>query len=114
MFHYRGESKTTLFTLDNHEPMPFVPEQMQTLSTRGVTLLLDVPRVADAPTALETMLEAGARLATELDGALVDDNRAALTEAGTSKIRSQLRAITDKMQAAQIAAGSTRALRLFS
>ena len=34
-----------LFTLDNHEPMPFVPEQMKTLSTSGITFLLDVPRV---------------------------------------------------------------------
>ena len=114
VFHYRGESKATLFTLDNHEPMPFVPEQVKTLSTRGVTLLLDVPRVGDPAAALETMLQTAGRLATELDGALVDDNRAALTEAGIGKIRSQLRAIADKMEAAQIAAGSARALRLFS
>ncbi len=114
VFHYRGESQAVLFTLDNHEPMPFVPEQMKTLATRGVTLLLDVPRVADPPAALETMLQTAGRLATELDGALVDDNRAPLTEAGVDKIRSQLRAITDKMQAAQIAAGGARALRLFS
>ena len=48
MFTFAGEDGSTLFTLDNHEPMPFVPEQIKTLSTDGVTLLLDVPRVADA------------------------------------------------------------------
>jgi FtsZ-interacting cell division protein ZipA len=114
VFHYRGESKDTLFTLDNHEPMPFVPEQMQTLLTRGVTLLLDVPRVADAPAALETMLQTGAALAAGLEGVLVDDNRSPLSDAAMDKIRAQLRAITDKMQAGQIDAGSRRALRLFS
>ena len=30
-----------------HEPAPFLPEQIKQLTTDGITLLLDVPRVAD-------------------------------------------------------------------
>ncbi len=29
VFHYRNERRQTLFTLDNHEPAPFLPEQTQ-------------------------------------------------------------------------------------
>ena len=47
VFHYRDEARQTLFTLDNHEPAPFLPEQIKHLTTSGITLLLDVPRVAD-------------------------------------------------------------------
>jgi hypothetical protein len=115
VFHYRGDGAgPTLFTLDNHEPMPFVPEQMNAITTRGVTFLLDVPRVADPAAALEKMLETARGFAAGIDGALVDDNRAPLKDAGIDKIRSQLRTITSKMQAGQVEAGSSRALRLFS
>jgi len=114
VFTFAGEDGTTLFTLDNHEPMPFVPEQIKTLSTDGVTLLLDVPRVADAASAFDRMLETGRHLSTALGGRLVDDNRAALSEAGLAKIREQLAAIRNGMQAGGIAPGSERALRLFA
>jgi hypothetical protein len=45
VFYARNADGDTLFTLDNHEPMPFVPEQMKSLTTSGLTFLLDVPRV---------------------------------------------------------------------
>ena len=35
-----GRIERTLFTLDNHEPAPFLPEQIKHLSTAGITLLL--------------------------------------------------------------------------
>jgi len=114
VFTFAGEDGATLFTMDNHEPMPFVPEQIKTLNTDGVTLLLDVPRVADAGTAFDRMLETGRHLATALGGRLVDDNRAVLSEAGLGKIREQLAAIRNGMQAGGIAPGSERALRLFA
>ena len=59
VFHYRDEARQTLFTLDNHEPAPFLPEQMKHLSTSGITLLLDVPRACGRGAALELMLRTG-------------------------------------------------------
>jgi hypothetical protein len=114
VFHYRDEQRRTLFTLDNHEPAPFLPERIRSLTTRGVTLLLDVPRVADGERALARMLEIAGELATALEGRLVDDNRIALTEAGIARIREQLKQIRSAMEARGVAAGSERALRLFS
>ena len=114
VFYLRGDNDDTLFTLDNHEPMPFVPEQMKTLITSGVTFLLDVPRVADALRKFDAMLNTARNFATTLGGTLVDDNRAVLTEQAVDKIRHQLTGILAKMEAGQIAAGGARALRLFS
>jgi hypothetical protein len=114
LFHYRGAQRRTLFTLDNHEPAPFLPEQINRLSTSGVTLLLDVPRVADGREALDRMLDIGRTLAKALGGRLVDDNRVALNEAGIERIRQQLDQICSRMEAFGVAAGGARALRLFS
>lgn len=114
VFHFRNELRQTLFTLDNHEPAPFLPEQIKSLSTGGITLLLDVPRVADGPKVLDRMFDIGRSLAQALGGHLVDDNRVALNEAGIAKIRQQLAAIHATMDARGAGAGSARALRLFS
>jgi hypothetical protein len=114
LFHYRDQSRQTLFTLDNQEPAPFVPEQMKQLNTSGVTLVLDVPRVADGRAALELMLKTGAQLAADLNGALVDDNRVALGEKAVSAIEQQLTSIHSRMEAQGMRPGGDRALRLFS
>ncbi|MBX9811546.1 MAG: cell division protein ZipA C-terminal FtsZ-binding domain-containing protein [Burkholderiales bacterium] len=114
VFHYRNDERRTLFTLDNHEPAPFIPEQIKSLSTTGITLLLDVPRVADGQKAFDRMVEIGRSFAQTLGGRLVDDNRVALNDPGIAKIRRQLGAIYAKMEARGIQAGSERALRLFS
>lgn len=114
VFHYRNDQRQTLFTLDNHEPAPFIPEQIKSLSTTGITLLLDVPRVAGGQQVLDLMLDLGRGLEQGLGGRLVDDNRVALNASGVAKIRQQLGAIQAKMDAHGISAGSERALRLFS
>jgi hypothetical protein len=114
VFHYRDESRQTLFTLDNHEPAPFLPEQVKHLSTGGITLLLDVPRVADGQAALELMLALGVQLAQELGGVLVDDNRVPLNDNAVHAIQQQLQGIHAKMEARGMPPGSERALRLFS
>jgi FtsZ-interacting cell division protein ZipA len=114
VFHYRDSMRNTLFTLDNHEPAPFLPEQIKHLTTSGVTLLLDVPRVADGYTALEIMLKTGKALAEGLGGTLVDDNRVPLSDNSVRAIQHQLKSIHAKMQERGMAPGSERALRLFS
>jgi hypothetical protein len=114
VFHYSDGAQQSLFTLDNHEPAPFLPEQVKQLATSGVTLLLDVPRVANGAAALELMLRVAGELAQGLGGTVVDDNRVPLTERSVKAIQQQLTAIHGKMHARGIAPGSERALRLFS
>jgi len=114
VFHYRDGKRQTLFTLDNHEPAPFLPERIQGVTTHGVTLMLDVPRAAAGVEVLDRMLGIAHRFASDLGGRLVDDNRAELSEAGIAKIREQIRSIHATMEAHGIPAGGSRALRLFS
>lgn len=114
VFHFTDAQHRTLFTLDNHEPAPFLPERVRALSTKGLTLLLDVPRVAAGGEVLNRMIEIANELAATLGGQLVDDNRVALTESGLAAIREQVRTIQASMEARGIPAGSPRALRLFS
>ena len=111
-FAGRAEDRA-LYTLENHEPMPFVTDNLQEMQTSGITFLLDVPRVADALTAFDDMLATGRLFAVELNGLLVDDNRNVLSDAALAAIRKQLEGILLKMQAARIEAGGARALRLF-
>jgi len=114
VFHFRNDARQTLFTLDNHEPAPFLPEQVKSLTTSGITLLLDVPRIAGGLTVLDRMIEIGTSFAAALGGQLVDDNRAALTGPGIAKIKRQVAALYAQMEARGMQAGSERALRLFS
>lgn len=114
VFHFRNEQRQTLFTLDNHEPAPFLPESIKGLATGGVTLLLDVPRVADGAAVLDRMLAIANELATTLGGRLVDDNRTPLSEAGIARIKNQVHSIHTAMAGRDIPAGSARARRLFS
>jgi|SRR5688572_881524 hypothetical protein len=114
VFHYRGGARQTLFTLDNHEPAPFLPESIKGLTTSGITVLLDVPRVANGGEVLARMLGVAESLAGALGGRLVDDNRAELSEAGVNRIREQLSSIQAAMEARDMPAGGARALRLFS
>jgi FtsZ-interacting cell division protein ZipA len=114
VFYLRNDAGQPVYTLDNHEPMPFMPEQITTLTTSGVTFLLDVPRVAEGLAAFEAMLATARSFASTLDGTLVDDNKVPLSDEAIEKIRRQLTGILAKMEAGQIAAGGARALRLFS
>lgn len=102
------------FTLENQEQPAFSNEALRGLSTHGVTLLLDVPRVADGATAFDQMVGIGRSLATSLGGTLVDDNRVPVTPQGLEQIRQQLRTIYAAMEAAGTPAGGPLALRLFA
>ena len=114
VFHLEDSNENTLLTIANQEAAPFLAEAVSGMSTRGITLLLDVPRVAEADLALQRMFEVGRSLSVTLKGRLVDDNRATLTTAGMEKIRQQLKDIHAAMNTRGIAPGSPRALRLFS
>ena len=114
VFHLHDDHGAPLFTLRNSEPRPFVPEQVKNLNTHGITLLLDVPRVAHGVQAFDQMLRLGRQIAVSLGGEVVDDNRRPLTDSGADSIRRQLGLIYRQMDGFGIPAGSALALRLFS
>ena len=103
------------FSLQNYESTPFTAEAVRTLTTHGLTFLLDVPRVDHGERVFMQMSELAKRFAETLQGALVDDNRQPLSESQLDHIR---REFIGKPQATMAAfgvpAGSAQALRLFS
>ena len=114
VFSYYGESGAVLFSLGNFEHSPFFPANIRTLTTHGVTFLLDVPKVARGETVFEQMVRLASTFADNLGGVLVDDNSIPLSDSGIGKIRQQLGAIQTAMAARNIPAGGEIALRLFA
>jgi len=114
VFHWRDEEDNTLFTMENHENEPFEAERLTAMQTAGLTLLLDVPRIARGEEALEKMADIAGELAAALGGFVVDDNRVALQPAGLQRIKQQVGEIHQIMAEHDIPAGGSRAQRLFA
>ena len=83
-------------------------------TTSRLTLLLDVPCVAPARDGFGAMVACAKALVGRLDATIVDDYNQALSDAALAEIAGQVPEFYQEMDAADIAAGSTRALRLFS
>ena len=83
-------------------------------TTPRLTLLLDVPCVAPARDGFGAMVACARSLVGRLDATIVDDYNQALSDAALAEIAGQVQEFYQEMEAADIPAGSTRALRLFS
>jgi FtsZ-interacting cell division protein ZipA len=114
LYHLKNDAGETLFSLSSHEASPFSARPEHSLSTSGLTLLLDVPRVADGLAVFDRMVALGQTLARELGGKLVDDNIQPLSDTGIARIRAQLERIYALMDARGIPSGSALARRLFA
>ncbi len=113
VFKYRDDNNNILFTLSNYESSPFLPENMKSLTTHGITFLLDVPRVAHGERVFDQMTHLAKIFSNTLGGILVDDNRVPLSESGIQRSKQQLIEIQAAMKKNHINAGSPSALRLF-
>ncbi|MEW5893497.1 MAG: cell division protein ZipA C-terminal FtsZ-binding domain-containing protein [Pseudomonadota bacterium] len=102
----------TLYSLANQSDAPFQPEQVGA-STHGITLLFDVPNVADGLRVFDRMAELAQRLTKSLGGRLVDDNGKLVGQDSLQKIRQRLAESYARMEARGIPAGGERAGRLF-
>jgi len=103
----KEEGGGTLFTLSTNVTLGAD-------TTSRLTLLLDVPCVAPARDGFGKMVACAKDLVQRLDAAIVDDFDQPLTDETLHDIAGQVREFYQEMDAADIAAGSTRALRLFS
>lgn len=113
-FHALDEGGKTRFVVCNAGPERFLPDSMKSLATQGVTLSLDVPRVASGPAVFDAMIAVGEQLANTLGGTMVDAHGNRLTPEMLDGIRTKVAEIQDRMARQDIEAGSVRALRLFS
>lgn len=83
-------------------------------TTSRLTLLLDVPVVAPARDGFGVMIACARSLSSRLDGTVVDDSSQPLSDASLNEISGQIEIFYADMEAADIPAGSNRALRLFN
>ena len=113
LFKYRDDNGQLLFTLANYESAPFLPDNIKTLTTHGVTFLLDVPRIAKGEKVFDQMTHLAKIFSNTLGGIIVDDNRVPLSDNGLSRSKQQLIDIQTNMRNNKIDAGSQCALRLF-
>ncbi len=115
VFTRYDEAGIAQFSLQNYESTQFTADSIRTMTTHGLTFVLDVPRVDHGERVFGQMTELARRFAETLQGALVDDNRQPLSESQLEHIR---REFIGKPQASMasfgLPAGSPQALRLFS
>jgi hypothetical protein len=113
-FEYlQEETGTMLCSLHNYKQEPFTAESLRALSTPGVVLVIDVPRVSDPVRVFDQMRLTAKRLAKTLEAVLVDDNRRPLDDTALAAIRTQVQATATALREANIDPGGPRALRLF-
>jgi len=113
VFHAEDAAGRTIFTLSDLGGKAFA-DGLGTLALKGVTLSIDVPRVADGSEALDRLLEVARRVMAAFDGTLVDDQRTPLSDEVLATIRTKIDEFQQKMSSRQIPAGGRRALRLYS
>lgn len=113
-FVRRDDEGYALYRLVNEGEGGFAADSIKSLSTHGVTFLLDVPRVANGDRVFNQMLDLARRFADALHGALVDDNRRPLSEGALEPIRHQIGEYQAAMASRNLPAGGHLALRLFS
>ncbi|MFZ4538497.1 cell division protein ZipA C-terminal FtsZ-binding domain-containing protein [Propionivibrio sp.] len=113
-FVRHDDDGNVLYVLLNQEASGFSAEAMKTMTTHGLTFLLDVPCVAHGERVFNQMVDLAKRFADVLRGALVDDNRRPLSEGALEPIRLQVRHYQSLMAAQSLPAGGPLARRLFS
>ena len=79
-----------------------------------LTLLMDVPCVAQEKDGFTQMIQCGKALCVRLDGTLIDDGNQLLTDPFLDEIAGQVNDFYKEMEEASVPAGSIRALKLFN
>ena len=113
-FHAVDGEGRELFSVSNLDGAAFSPEEMRTLHTRGITLLLDVPRIANGVQAFEQMLVSARQLAETLGGTVVDDNNSPFGDQEAHVIRGQIDHFQGRMNSRGLEPGGEVARRLFA
>ncbi len=113
-FHLLNAQGQSLFSLINQDTRPFQHHSLESFSTPGITLLLDVPRVENPAAQFDQMVRVAHGFAKELQVNVVDDHRVVLSDSGFAHIREQIAAVEAQMCENNIVPGSAQARRLFS
>ncbi|SMB25831.1 putative Cell division protein ZipA [Sterolibacterium denitrificans] len=112
LLHGLDAQGMSTFTLSLFDGMRF--DAAASPTTAGVTLTIDVPRVADGVAAFDRMTQVAELIGNRLGTVIVDDQRRILSGETLAMIRAKIGEFQQKMAAQRIPAGSRRALRLYA
>ncbi len=113
-FHAVGADGATEYVVRNSGSEVFTLESLRSLATNGLTLTLDVPRVADGVGAFDRMVGTARQLERGLGGKLVDAQRAPLADELILGIRQKIVELQTMMHGAGMPPGGELASKLFS
>ncbi|NLO80264.1 MAG: cell division protein ZipA [Xanthomonadaceae bacterium] len=86
------QGRVAMFSAANIlQPGTLEPERLDEINSPGVALFMQLPGPFDGLSAFEQMLEAGRRIAEQLDAKLLDERRCSLTNQAIEHIREELR-----------------------
>jgi hypothetical protein len=113
-YRRNGNELFTLTALDAQGKWLPIGPSASSLATSALTLVLDVPRASEVEKPFTTMVNVARSLAARLGGAVVDDNRRAVSDAALGSIEVQLGPMYARLRDAGFDAGAPRTLRLFN
>jgi len=102
------------FMVANLEPHPFRDEQLAAMTTRGVTVAMDVPRAPASPEAFQQFVRFARDLAKTMEADLVDDNRRPISPTALAAIEREVVRVRTRLAELGLPAGGALALRVFA
>jgi len=101
IYHYQ-ENGSAIFSIANAiEPGFFDLAKLNTISTPGLAVFMQLPGPVECRKALNTLLEVSKRLADALSGELCDESRSVLTQQTISHLKEKVEAYRLKQQVSQ-------------
>ena len=101
IYHYMQDN-TAVFSIANAvEPGFFELSQLQSISTPGLAVFMELPGPVECRKAFDTLLEITQRLATALSGELCDENRSVINQQTISHLKEKVDGYRLKQQTAQ-------------
>jgi len=101
IYHYMQDGSAVFSIANAVEPGFFDIANLNTVTTPGLAVFLQLPGPVECRKALDSLLEISKRLADALSGELCDENRSVLTQQTISHIKDKVDAYRLKQQAAQ-------------
>lgn len=101
IYHYMHDGMAVFSVANAVEPGFFDSSRIQSITTPGLAVFLELPGPVECRKALDNMLEISKRLADALTGELCDENRSVLTQQTISHLKEKVENYRLKQQASQ-------------
>lgn len=111
---YFYTNETPLYSVIDTNNVPFTSESLRNNVLKSITFQLEIPKVNNCEQVFNQMILNAQKIASSLNGHLVDDNQKLLGDLQIEKIRQQLRVIHATMVARGVMPGSPSSMRLFN